>query len=276
MCDSRGLIVFANGRFEELFGKALLEGESLASYCEGMKLLNGGSLDGLIRKYFEHQQSAFREMISVYGTQDEIRHYECYVNQIASEDEVALYGHLFVFGNRTEAVRKAHYDELTGLPNRRYVQEWLERLASHHVSNDFSPYGLLFLDLDGFKQVNDTYGHEIGDRLLKEVALVLNRCMNEQSTGARWAGDEFVIMVEQVGEFEQLGEIAENVMAAIQQIKEIDGLLIHISGSIGIALAPSNGVSDAKTLLQHADEAMYKAKSSGKNCYCFYGFMESM
>ena len=133
------------------------------------------------------------------------------------------------------------------------------------------PYGLLFLDLDGFKQVNDSYGHEIGDRLLKEVATVLNRYMNEQSTGARWAGDEFVIMVENVGHTAQLEKIAENVIAAVRQIKDIDGLPIHISGSIGIAIVPSNGLIDAKTLLQHADEAMYKAKARGKNCYCVYG-----
>ncbi|MNR46313.1 Cyclic di-GMP phosphodiesterase Gmr [compost metagenome] len=69
----------------------------------------------------------------------------------------------------------------------------------------------------------------------------------------------------------QLEKIADNVLVAVRQIKEIDGLPIHISCSIGIAIVPSNGVSDTKTLLQHADEAMYKAKSSGKNCYCFYG-----
>lgn len=270
MCDSSGMIVFANGRFEELFGRALPVGESLASYCEGMKLFNGGSLDDLIRMYFERRQPAFREMVSLNEVLDEIGYYECYVNPIASEDGNSLYGHLFAFGNRTEAVRKAHFDELTGLPNRRYVQEWLERRASQQESNDLEPYGLLFLDLDGFKQVNDTHGHEIGDRLLQEVAAVLNRCMNDQSIGARWAGDEFVIMVEHVEHTIQLEKIADSVISAVRQIKDIDGLPIRISGSIGIAIVPTDGF-EATTLLQHADEAMYKAKSSGKNRYCFYG-----
>jgi diguanylate cyclase (GGDEF)-like protein len=175
---------------------------------------------------------------------------------------------LIAFGNRTETVRKAHNDELTGLPNRRYIGEWLERRVSLQETGEV-PYAVLFLDLDGFKQVNDTLGHEIGDKLLQEVSDVLRRCTDEHCIAARWAGDEFVILVDRVEHYGDLDQLANSVISAVRHIEKIKGHPVAISGSIGIALGSEAGI-DAKTILHQADQAMYEAKANGKNRYCFY------
>ncbi|MUT68289.1 diguanylate cyclase [Paenibacillus sp. NEAU-GSW1] len=270
MCDGQGNILFANGRFEELFGKPLAIGESLECYCEGMKLLGGGSLSESIRSYLGGGQAVVRDWVIVQNeASGETFYYEYYGNPIAGEDGDSFHGHLFVFGNQTETVRKVHYDELTGLANRRYIREWLERRTSQLEVGTSEPYAVLFLDLDGFKGVNDTLGHEMGDRLLQEVARVLRRAVGDQGMAGRWAGDEFVIVVERFGQPRDLERLAENIIASVRGIRAIDGSPIRISGSIGITAVPSSGV-EAATLLQQADQAMYEAKANGKNRYCFY------
>jgi diguanylate cyclase (GGDEF)-like protein len=268
MCDNRGVVVFANGRFEELFGRPLYIGDSLITYVQGMKLLNGGVLTEGMLIYFGKTQAAFREFVAHRAPDGETYYYECHVTPIREEKTTTFYGHLIAFGNRTETVHKAHNDELTGLPNRRYIGEWLERRVSLQEAGE-DPYAVLFLDLDGFKQVNDTLGHEIGDKLLQEVSAVLKRCTDEQCIAARWAGDEFVILVERVEHSVDLDQLANSVISAVRHIEKIKGHPVAISGSMGIALGNEAGM-DAKTILHQADRAMYEAKSNGKNRYCFY------
>ncbi|OAS16732.1 diguanylate cyclase domain-containing protein [Paenibacillus oryzisoli] len=268
MCDNRGLVVFTNGRFEELFGRALSTGDSLITYFQGMKLLNGGVLTEEMLIYFEKTQAAFREFVTHRASDGETYYYECHVTPIRDEETTTFYGHLIAFGNRTETVNKAHHDELTGLPNRRYIGEWLERRVSLQETGE-APYALLFLDLDGFKKVNDTLGHETGDRLLQEVSAVLKRCTDDQCIAARWAGDEFVILVERVEHYVDLDQLANSVISAVRQIKNIMGYPVTISCSVGIALGNEANM-DAKTILHQADQAMYEAKSNGKDRYCFY------
>ncbi|WP_164821380.1 diguanylate cyclase domain-containing protein [Paenibacillus koleovorans] len=267
MCDTRGVVVFANGRFEELFGRPLSIGDSLVTYVQEMKLLNGGMLAEEMFLYFEKTQAAFREYVAHQASDGEASYYECHVTPIRDEGTTTFYGHLIAFGNRTEAIHKAHNDELTGLPNRRYIGEWLERRASMQEAGA-DPYAVLFLDLDGFKQVNDTLGHERGDKLLQEVAAALKRCTDEPDIVARWAGDEFVILVERV-EHVDLDQLADRVLSAVRHIDVIMGHPVAISGSLGIALGNEAGI-EAKTILHQADQAMYEAKSKGKNRYCFY------
>jgi diguanylate cyclase (GGDEF)-like protein/PAS domain S-box-containing protein len=268
MCDSRGAVVFANGRFEELFGRPLSIGDSLITYVQGMKQLNGGLLAEGMLTYFEKTQTAFQEFVAHRASDGETYYYECHVTPIRDEKTTTFYGHLIAFGNRTETVLKAHNDELTGLPNRRYIGEWLERRVSSQEAGE-DPYAVLFLDLDGFKQVNDTLGHEIGDKLLQKVSEALKRCTDEQSIAARWAGDEFVILVERVEHLFHLDQLANSVISDLRLIEKIDGYPVSISGSIGISLGNEAGM-DAKTILHQADQAMYEAKSNGKNRYCFY------
>lgn len=269
MCDHRGIVLFANGRFEELFGRPLAIGDPLNAYVQGMKLLNGGMLAEGMRLYFEKTQAAFREFVAHRTPDGETAYYECHVTPIPEETTATFYGHLIAFGNRTETVHKAHHDELTGLPNRRYIGEWLERRVALQQPGE-APYAVLFLDLDGFKQVNDTLGHDIGDSLLQEVSAVLKRCAGELYVAARWAGDEFVLLAERVEQYADVERLANSVISAVPHIEAVKGHPVAISVSMGIALGDEIGL-DAKMVLNQADQAMYEAKSTGKNRYCFYG-----
>lgn len=159
--------------------------------------------------------------------------------------------------------RRANYDELTGLPNRRLfmdrLKQTLERAARHSHC-----LAVLFIDLDEFKPVNDQYGHQTGDELLKQVAARMNLCLRGEDTVARQGGDEFVVMLGTVNsETEALG-VAEKLLAALHAPFLIEGHTINIGASIGLALYPQHG-DKADTLIERADAAMYAAKSAGRH-----------
>jgi diguanylate cyclase (GGDEF)-like protein/PAS domain S-box-containing protein len=267
MCDADGRVVFANRRFEQLFERPLLSGQQLADYCERMMAAHG-SLAGMIELYFEGRQKPFRERISIVTSKEKTRYYECYVSPISDELSGMLHGHLFGFHDRTDEVRMVYYDELTGLPNRRYLGERLTE-ALERSKDGMSTFSVFFMDLDGFKKVNDTLGHELGDRLLQEVADILTSCIGNRGVCARWAGDEFIVLLERIERKEQVEEIARQIIQTIHDLREVDGLGVHVTASIGIAIYPKDG-SEGKALLQHADQAMYEAKIRGKNNCRFY------
>jgi diguanylate cyclase (GGDEF)-like protein len=162
----------------------------------------------------------------------------------------------------------AYFDSLTGLPNRRMLQDRLNHaLAIAHREN--RRVCLLFLDLDKFKDVNDTQGHHFGDSLLRAVATRLADNMRESDTLARVGGDEFVIILSTVGDQEGASTAARRIMSLFSQPFEIEGRLTHSSASIGIAMYPDDGL-DFETLLKCADNAMYHAKKQGRSSYRFY------
>ncbi|HYA45955.1 MAG TPA: EAL domain-containing protein [Burkholderiales bacterium] len=167
------------------------------------------------------------------------------------------------------AVRQvATHDALTGLPNRvlfnEELQHALARLDRHH-----RPVALFVLDLDRFKVLNDTLGHQFGDRVLQETAKRLLGCVRESDILARLGGDEFVILVEEFGEHSNLADVARKLLASVAGLNDIDGREVGLSVSIGICAAPEDG-RDAKTLFANADIAMYRAKEMGRNNYCFF------
>jgi len=164
--------------------------------------------------------------------------------------------------------RIATHDHLTGLPNRVLFNEELLR-ALAKVERHKRPAGLFVLDLDRFKVINDTLGHQFGDRVLQETARRLQSCVRESDILARLGGDEFVVLLEEFGEEANLTEIARKLLAAVTGLGSIDGREIGLSVSIGICSAPNDG-RDAKTLFANADIAMYRAKELGRNNYCFY------
>ncbi len=167
------------------------------------------------------------------------------------------------------ALHEAQHDELTGLPNRRLLTE---RAAAALATSELRKVScaVLAIDLDGFKQVNDRYGHEAGDRMLRETAARLTRVMRPQDTVARRGGDEFAVLVPDVGSNIEVERIATRLLAAVEQpmTPEPGGPSISVSASIGIALAPEQG-RDLERLLQLADLAMYDAKLKGKNRFSF-------
>ncbi len=157
----------------------------------------------------------------------------------------------------------AHYDPLTGVPNRRLLADRLAQAIAHNARSDMS-LAVCYLDLDGFKQINDTYGHPGGDQLLIGVAEHLKQILRAEDTLARLGGDEFVLLLSDIASPEECSVILERVLAAVGSPVQVEGHAVSVSASIGVSLYPQDH-ADADTLLRHADQAMYLAKNSGKN-----------
>jgi diguanylate cyclase (GGDEF)-like protein/PAS domain S-box-containing protein len=180
-----------------------------------------------------------------------------------------------VFSDVTERWRNserikhlAFHDPLTGLPNRTLLLERLGQLILAAGRNQ-RPAAVLFLDLDGFKQINDTLGHEIGDDLLKAVAQTLLDQVRQGDTVARLGGDEFVIVLDSPENAVEVERIATRIISSVGQDRVLRGNPVRVGISIGIALFPQAGAS-ADALLAAADAAMYRAKHAGKNAWRFY------
>lgn len=173
-------------------------------------------------------------------------------------------------GKRSEdkVLKLAHYDELTGLPNRFMYNQHLAKSLAHAERNK-SQSAVLFLDLDRFKNINDTFGHDEGDKVLSNVASRFRQCLRESDIIARVGGDEFILLVDQYHTPRDLADIADKLLVAAALPFEIHGQECQLSASIGIATFPEDG-RDAQTLMKNADIAMYRAKNKGKDNYQFY------
>jgi diguanylate cyclase (GGDEF)-like protein/PAS domain S-box-containing protein len=163
--------------------------------------------------------------------------------------------------------RLAHYDALTGLPNRVYFREQLDQALKRVRRGE--KLAVLFLDLDKFKEVNDTLGHQGGDELLKTVAGRLKSCVRESDIVARLGGDEFAIVQTDVPDATAVIELAERIHGVLRQFCELAGNRFSMDASIGIAMAPQDG-TEADQLLKNADLAMYGAKADGRATYRFF------
>ncbi|NDJ19347.1 CHASE2 domain-containing protein [Myxacorys almedinensis] len=159
----------------------------------------------------------------------------------------------------------ANHDALTGLPNRNLLYERLSQCLNWAKGNG-QLVAILFLDLDGFKQINDTLGHSVGDLLLQAVARRLSGCLRTSDMIARLGGDEFVVLLPSVPDLDNATTVAEKILYTLSQAFAISGQTLRVSSSIGIGLYPTHA-DDLETLMQKADEAMYQAKKSGKNRY---------
>ena len=167
-----------------------------------------------------------------------------------------------------EVHRLAHYDTLTGQPNRFLLQERL-RHALVQAQRDQNKVGVLFVDLDRFKWVNDTLGHACGDQLLQQVARKMQECVRQGDTVARFGGDEFVVILYGFSSDDEPPHFAERFIDTLSQPVTLEGVEVFNSASIGIAIYPTDG-KDVETLLRNADTAMYSAKEHGRNTYQFY------
>ncbi|QYF92132.1 diguanylate cyclase [Massilia sp. PAMC28688] len=164
--------------------------------------------------------------------------------------------------------RGAHYDDLTGLPNRNLFSDRLH----HEIERARRlglPLALMFIDLDGFKQVNDLLGHQAGDELLRQAAARLRGCVRGADTVARLAGDEFTVILSEIRHMPHVYVLAQHILDELAREFTLGERKVVISASLGVAISPQDG-ADAAVLLRHADQAMYAAKQAGRNRYCLF------
>ena len=162
----------------------------------------------------------------------------------------------------------AYHDNLTGLPNRSLLQDRLAQSIAR-AERSGKKVAVLFIDLDNFKNINDTLGHDVGDELLRQVSRRLTECVRLEDTIARQGGDEFIVLLDSLEDGRGASVVAQKVLNALRQPFRLGAAEQHVSGSIGIALFPEDG-RDAQTLMKNADTAMFHGKSLGKNTYQYF------
>lgn len=195
------------------------------------------------------------------------------INAILNKDG-SVHRHVAIFSDITEKKhaddliwRQANYDLVTNLPNRSLFLDRLEREIKKSQRSSH-PLALFFIDLDKFKEVNDSYGHDIGDLLLLEVAIRINSCVRSSDTVARLGGDEFTVIIPNISKLSRAVNIAKNILHKLGQPFLLSGHILNISGSIGIAIYPEDA-TDIEHLITKSDMAMYKSKRQGRNRYSF-------
>lgn len=160
--------------------------------------------------------------------------------------------------SRSDLAALAMYDQLTGLPNRHLLEDRAEIVFARHKRRPEQNCAILFLDLDGFKSINDQYGHKAGDAVLLEVASRASEIVRESDTVARWGGDEFIVLMDEI-EHDMLNSMIERLRAEIETPILFEGQSLHVGVSIGVSLCPAQGAS-LEHVLKTADQHMYAEK----------------
>lgn len=281
MLDLQGHVRFSNDAFKHLFkidlaDAAVLSRAQFLAHVEE-HLTDSGTLARAIQQTITNPAMS---MECEFETSD--RHYlEAQSRPHILEEK--LVGQVWTFRDVTqlrlkeeESKHRAYHDSLTGLPNRRLLairlnQTLMTQESSLPCQTKRENYtaAVLFVDLDGFKDVNDSLGHNVGDALLKEVAFRLESILPSHSFLSRHGGDEFVVVLEQVHSEKQVISFCEQVIQCFDHSFRINREEIYMSVSIGVAMAPEHG-NDADKLLSNADMAMYQAKQQGKHTYEFF------
>jgi len=229
---------------------------------------------GIVRKAGLHGSFAFA---LVHGT-EVLGVMEFFHTEVRPPDEMLIasaasigsqIGQYMVRKEAEERARHlAHYDELTGIPNRAMFNLRLSHALAQAKRSE-KPLAVLFIDLDRFKNINDTLGHEAGDLVLKTITARLLGCLRESDTVARLGGDEFVVLIEESIRPIDIAGIAEKILAAVAQPIRLEGQEFHVTASIGISTYPDD-CEDLQGLMKYADISMYRAKEQGKNNYQFF------
>jgi diguanylate cyclase (GGDEF)-like protein len=167
-----------------------------------------------------------------------------------------------------QLTHQAYFDGLTGLPNRHLFQDRVQQALSH-AERYRKKLAVCFMDLDEFKHINDVFGHETGDKVLRQVAYRIGACLRETDSVARIGGDEFMFLFTELENAESAGRVAEKVLASLKPPLNVDGQVFSIRASFGISIYPDDG-KDPATLKKNADMAMYHAKSLGRDRYSFF------
>jgi diguanylate cyclase (GGDEF)-like protein/PAS domain S-box-containing protein len=198
---------------------------------------------------------------AVYNEQGVATHYIALANDITPIKEY-----------QTQLEQIAHYDVLTNLPNRSLLTDLLSQAMLQCAVSKRS-LAVVLLDLDGFKVVNDAYGHDVGDELLVALSVSMKRALREGDTLARIGGDEFVAVLADLTNIDDAEPVFERLLLAASKPVSVGGVVLNVSASVGVTLYPQDGVN-AEQLLRHADQAMYVAKKSGKNRYHLFDIVQ--
>jgi diguanylate cyclase (GGDEF)-like protein/PAS domain S-box-containing protein len=264
MADTQGNIAYFNRAAERMFGyyRDQILGQPVEMLIHGVNphLLEAGEapLPSWEAEGFRHDGSVFPVEGSTSVFEGSTGRFVTYLLRDLSERK------------RAEGLiwKQANFDTLTGLPNRRLFLDRLEQeIRKAHRAN--LPLALLFLDLDGFKEINDTLGHSMGDILLKDVAQRLSACVRESDTVARMGGDEFTVILGELDGTGSVERIAQDILRKLAEPFPLGDELAYISASIGITLYPEDATG-IEELLKNADQAMYAAKNQGRNRFNYF------
>jgi diguanylate cyclase (GGDEF)-like protein/PAS domain S-box-containing protein len=270
--DAKGEILAVNPAFTQITGYSADE-----AIGHNVSLLKSGVQDEAFYTDFWHSLRENR------GWQGELynrkKSGEMYPEWLtisaASDSDGCVLSYVAIFSDISRLLRAekrraylAHYDTLTGLPNRHLFQDRLTQILAS-AKRSSTPFTLIFIDLDKFKEVNNTLGHHAGDRVLQEAGKRLLGAVREIDTVARLGGDEFVIIAPTLSGADNIGRVCRKAIQVLAQPIHIDGRELLISSSFGCAEYPIHGDND-ETLLRNADNAMYRAKAAGGNGYFIY------
>ncbi|AFY77823.1 diguanylate cyclase (GGDEF) domain-containing protein [Pleurocapsa sp. PCC 7327] len=251
--DWEGQITYLNSaaslKFSDIY-KTKLEHPILKDLLEKNQHRNGN----LLIREVKVEEEVFEQHVHYLSESKLIRSYIFDITERKRIEEILQY--------------QAFHDALTELPNRSLFHEQLA-LAIANAHRNQTQMAVIFLDLDCFKNINDTLGHSIGDRILQLFAKRLNACLREGDTIARWGGDEFTILLPHIKNIEEAAKLAERLLGEIKQPFEVDEHKLYVKSSLGIAIYPQDG-EDPETLLKNADAALYRGKEQGRDRYQFY------
>ena len=264
---------FATEKWEELTGYSNQDIKVIAVIKEILEPYSIEAFMLTLRSCIEGDMDSFIQEIHIRNKNGEYRWLLCKGRAMRNAQGkisklIGALSDITISKENEERVRKlAFFDVLTGCLNKQTFMESMETWLS--PKEGVKDAALLFIDLDDFKKINDTLGHEVGDKLLNYVAKKLRHILPQDSFISRFGGDEFVIFKTKIVDLSEIQEMVYAILNIFQESIDIDGKDIHITCSIGIALYPLDGIS-ADVLLKNADTAMYKAKELGKNTYSFY------
>ncbi|KIF80629.1 two-component system response regulator [Noviherbaspirillum autotrophicum] len=269
LLDAAGAWVYASPSYHAAFGKAIREG----SYFDIVHADDREPLRDAFRQLVRDGTNArlhYRVLVPERGE----RHLESEASVIPDAAgkvaQVVMVSRDITDRKEMEAyiLHQSFHDTLTGLPNRLLLEDRM-RQATANLGRQHAPVAVLFIDLDRFKDINDTLGHASGDRLLQEVAERLGRCVREGDTVARLSGDEFVVLLAGLHDVQDAALVANKIVRTVAEPCLIGGRELRVSPSIGIAIFPDDG-QNMEELLRNADTAMYHAKQEGRGRYSFF------
>lgn len=272
IADCHGVIEYVNPRYSRITGYGLQEAiGQIADLINNEELTDGSQLTlqeamqlGSSWETFmsNHRKSgeSFWQQVTASPILDDdgnLTHIVLNIDDISERIET-----------QEQMEKLAFYDPLTGLENRRLFKDRLEQ-SLKHVRRTRKRLGLLFLDLDQFKRINDTLGHDVGDELLCTVASRLKQCVREEDIVARLGGDEFTLLLSDINQTEDAALVARKILAALTEPIQLSSQKVTVSASIGITVAPEDSMN-ASVLMRNADLAMYQAKEQGRDNFQFF------